>query len=645
MILPFNSQIRKMNQNSLINPALILILIACFFSQKSYANETLDSGEDPHTWGAAGGLITIELNQGLLDPLGIDVIASRHLLDQQPADPTMYRRLQFEALSIQEIEFDVHNSGIYSFLNGYLHFHGGFQLQIGDRLIDLTDFRVIPHPDAENQFQLVDDRGGVWAEIDHGHFELMGEENAIELRHANLSMTPKMALFLDKPELVGQVFGVVHLRSPVVRKGLNLEVARGACSSPNWPSQSGFDADVTLIAMNQSGFNPVHFFRCQNCNGQSGGPIVIAPNATLENEGTADVPWWEQFTSPQPPYGNDQHPYLIWNLYRLDEDDNFEQIAVSGVKHAFFSVNTDCPCSGGNILWVGCTDTYSAGNNDSSTHMGPRSEILPFSGQWGRCNSFFDSDCDEEQDGFSSGGFINRMQVLEADVNPTDNPNARYFMEAWYIVRDDINIFNSMGYREVQPLWNGSTWTFPVQDDYIQGPVKDIWVDSNSPSINTASELFDTGEGLLRLDMKATELAPGQWKYNYLLTNYEFMRFETAGTEPNLELLSTIGFNEFIVPIGTDVSISNIEFARADRTVGLDWTDSVDSNSVNWSDTGSAPLNWGSSYRFSFVADEPPAEGIVELVPGAGSSLAFQVSTLVPGIPENIFADGFELTL
>ncbi|MEM7289503.1 MAG: hypothetical protein AAF412_03870, partial [Pseudomonadota bacterium] len=302
----------------------------------------------------------------------------------------------------------------------------------------------------------------------------------------------------------------------------------------------------------------------------------------------------------------------------------------------------DCSCSGSNILWVGCTDTYSAGNNDSSTHMGPRSEILPALGQWARCNSFFDSDCNEDQDGFSSDGFINRMQVLEADVNPTDNPNARYFMEAWYVVRDDINIFNSMGYREVQPLWNGATWTFPVQDDYIQGPVKDIWVDGSSPPPNADSELLDTGEGLIRLDMKATELAPGQWKYNYLVTNYEFMRFETAGAEPNLELLSAIGFDEFLVPIGSEVSISNVEFARADRTAGIDWDDSTDSNSVHWSDAGDTPLNWGSSYRFSFVADALPSEGAVEIVPGAGNPAPFQIDTLIPGVPESIFTDGFE---
>ncbi|MEM7053452.1 MAG: hypothetical protein AAF446_02775, partial [Pseudomonadota bacterium] len=101
-----------MNRNSLLYIVPILILIACAFSQKSYADDALVAHETSDSWGAAGGSIIIELNQGLLEPLNINVMALRSTMDQRPADPTMYRRLQFEALSIQEIGFDVQNSGI-----------------------------------------------------------------------------------------------------------------------------------------------------------------------------------------------------------------------------------------------------------------------------------------------------------------------------------------------------------------------------------------------------------------------------------------------------------------------------------------------------------------------------------------------------
>jgi len=38
-----------------------------------------------------------------------------------------------------------------------------------------------------------------------------------------------------------------------------------------------------------------------------------------------------------PPHTNDQHPYLVWNFYRL-ADGRLEQIGVSGAKHAFLTI-------------------------------------------------------------------------------------------------------------------------------------------------------------------------------------------------------------------------------------------------------------------------------------------------------------------
>ena len=76
---------------------------------------------------------------------------------------------------------------------------------------------------------------------------------------------------------------------------------------------------------------------------EAGVRVVIAPSATLRNVGTADVPWYPKFhtgvgeTYPQP-YDRDQHPFLVWALYR-QTGEVFEQLAVSEAKHAFFTVN------------------------------------------------------------------------------------------------------------------------------------------------------------------------------------------------------------------------------------------------------------------------------------------------------------------
>ncbi|MDP1270723.1 hypothetical protein, partial [Klebsiella pneumoniae] len=65
---------------------------------------------------------------------------------------------------------------------------------------------------------------------------------------------------------------------------------------------------------------------------------IVIPTARLQNSGAADVPWYRQFTGTFPPYNNDQHPYLMWNLYQ-EKDGRFTQIAASALKHAFYTTN------------------------------------------------------------------------------------------------------------------------------------------------------------------------------------------------------------------------------------------------------------------------------------------------------------------
>lgn len=606
--------------------------------------------ESSTTWSVAGGEIVLELNQGVLSPLGIDAAAVRAREDDRPEHPLGYRRLRFEGLSIQKIQFSAPGGAVAEFFGGHLHYHGGLRLQANNAVLDLIDFRIAPHPEHQGVFQLLDRDDRPWATLDHGHYELVDEGAALELRHANLSMTANMAELIGQPTLAGQVIGVAHLRAPVVSAG-SLEPVRGSqCSGPNWPTEPGFEADVALTALNASGnFAVVHFLRCQDCNGATGGPVVIAPNAKLRNVGTADVPWWEQFTPPQPPYGNDQHPFLVWNLYRLGGDGRFEQIGVSGVKHAFFTVNSgpDCPCAGGNILWTECEDTYSAGNNDIGSYLAPRDEVVPSDGLWGRCNSLFDPDCDAIQEGRTSDPFDNRLRVMEADLDPAANPGARYFIEAWYVVRDDVNIFNTMGWREVVPAWDPTIddgiWTFPVAGDFSEGPAIDAWVNPSALGTGEDSALLETGDGKARVSVVITDLQNGTWRYDYVVMNHDFMRAEFAGTEPNLELLSNVGFNAVEVPVAVAASVSESGFARADRTLGQDWTVMIQPKVVRWENSVDTPLNWGTAFRFSLVADRAPGPTTFRLYPDSGGAPA-GVSILGPEQPEVLFRDGFELS-
>ena len=634
----------KMNSKVAWFPWIVLFLLTSGLSAVVMAAPD----EVSTTWSVAGGEIVFELNQGVLSPLGIEVDAVKALADTRPKHPLGYRRLRFEGLSIQKIQFSAPGGAVEAFFGGYLHYHGGLRLKVGDAVLDLADFRVAPHPEHQGLFQLLDRDGTAWATLDHGHHELVDDSAALELRHANVSMTAEMADWAGKPGLAGQVFGAAHVRAPVVSAG-SLEPVRGSqCSSPTWPTSLEVDADVALIDIPEvprSSDGPipsVYFLRCSDCNGEIGGPVIIAPNAKLRNEGTADVPWWEQFTAPQPPYSNDQHPYLIWNLYRIDSDGGFEQIGASAVKHAFFTVNSNCPCTGGNILWTGCEDTYSASNNDMGEFLAPRQEIVPAEGLWGRCGSFFDPDCQGTQINQSPEEvFLNRMQVLERDLDPVRNPGARYLVEAWYVVRDDVDIFNTMGWREISPTWNGSTWEFPVAGDFREGPALDAWVDPAEPAVGQANALLATDDGRVRVSVVVDDLGDGNWSYDYVVMNHDFMRAETAGAAPDLQILSNTGLNAVEVPLAEAAQVSDTGSARADRTRGQDWPGTIEAEAVRWENPGDTALDWGTAFRFSLVADRPPGPVTFRLYPNiAGAALG--VSVPGPELPELLFGDGFE---
>jgi hypothetical protein len=593
-------------------------------------------------WAVAGGRIQLELNQGVLDPLGITAEIIGSVEPPTQSHPLGYRGATFEGLTLQRIDFSAPHGAIREFTGGYLQYHGGLTLTVGDRTLDATDFRMAPHPDFPTRFRLLDRAGTPWAVLDHGHFELVDdarghEHGALEIRHANLSMTSELAALVGDPGLEGQPFGRASLRAPVVRAGAITAVRGSQCSDPNWPTDPGFEADISLIDMAQYRTDPtVGAVACPGCDGASGGIVAVTPNATLENTGTADVPWWEQFTAPQEPYGNDQHPYLVWNLYRLD-DGRFEQIGVSGLKHAFFTINDNCPCPGGNVVWVGCQDVYSIASNNINRYLAPRGEIIPATGQWGRCGSLFDADCDGQQsrNERSDGPLDNRMLVVESDLA---DPGARYFIEAWYVVRDDIDRFNTMGWREIDPTWNGSIWTFPTVGEFTQGPALDAWADDAGARWDRV--VVETEDGALSVVVRAFDTGGG-WRYDYVVMNHDWMRAVTAGAEPDLQIISNLGFTAVELPRDPAGAVGSLSSARADRSRGGDWPGVVEAEFVRWSDPGDTPLDWGRGFRFSLTADQAPGPSTLRLSPGDGSP-DLGAPILGPALPEALFGNGFE---
>lgn len=426
------------------------------------------------------------------------------------------------------------------------------------------------------------------------------------------------------------------------------------CASPLWTDSPGLLTDVALTSL---GSQAPSWGCSGNCTGSAEDAVVwFSPHAWLENLGQTDVPWNDWLGSAQsagvPPYGNRQHPLLVWNLYRVDAAGRIEQIGRSGVKHAYFAANMQCDCNGGHVFWaadrvpngLGCSDVYSAANNNEGRRLGPRSEILPASATWGRCGSVFDPDCDgiALDHGLAAPTF--RMQVREADLAATLNPGAEYLLEAWYLVRGDALRDNSIRHVRASTNWNGSSWSALVfvPESQRSGPALDSWVEPGSGSAMAMQSHAGAGDGELRLAVRVTALEGGRYRYDYALLNLDVAHPVTEGGEPNLRVLSNRGIDRFALPLPTASSIDGIEFADG-TGLAQPWSASQAQGQLTFAaGPDSASLDWGSLFRFSLVADRPPVRG--EAIAGFGRdgyAASYVLQTLLPDA-DGVFRDGFE---
>jgi hypothetical protein len=119
----------------------------------------------------------------------------------------------------------------------------------------------------------------------------------------------------------------------------------------------------------------------------SGTQVGLALGTDSCNAGVENLNW---FALP-----NNDHPVIPQNLYRMSggtlNNDRFEQIGQSNVKHAFTALTLNlcgfgCNGIGGSQLGSGCSDPYSAGLN-SGPNLGSRAWINPFTGFYPRGDS------------------------------------------------------------------------------------------------------------------------------------------------------------------------------------------------------------------------------------------------------------------
>lgn len=617
-------------------------------------------------WSAWGGTVEVRWNRDLAGDVGMQISAARGALPGL----TMRGRDQFDLRRAGSLEFHVERGYFRGFDGGSLQANGGYTIQLADgSSINLSDFRLVPAAGEPLILNFVGSDGKVWFYIDRLMYELLDNDRTLAVGAMDMRISAALANRIGHPEVSGLAIADLAMTTEVQTQGSG---AMPMAQNPHWAGSAAPDGGTYEADLFMQSFN-MQYSRCQGCTGPSGtGKVVFTPSSTLKNNvnagslavtipgqgdlGTssakwaASIPWNQKFSGNSAPYGNDQHPYLIWNLYRIDADGRISQIGRSGVKHAWLTTNGGCldPADhDSHILGRGCTDTYGTGNNDTSSDLGPRSEIVPATGVWGRCGSIYDPNCVGSSTANPNGSYDQRLIVREPQISVEKNPGATYLFESWYIAREDINPYNSMATVTGQPNWSGSTWSPGGGSNYKLGPAIDRWVDPANPGANAKSSELVAPEGHAKVAVKVVDIGNGQWRYDYAVMNVDFARAVTTGSAPNVRVLSNQGFDSFSVPVASGSLVAALPGNAGELDPSVNWRASTVGGRVDWSSDPSRPgfrtpslgtsalpktLDWGVMYSFSLISNKAPVNGTATLhVAQAGSPASYDVATLVPG--------------
>ena len=613
---------------------LIISMSSLVVAEETWLNLVEDSAKQDELqqdWRADGGTMDLLFFHDLLDTHGIQVEGVGSY------DKNNWTENHF-ILPIKDIgglSLKVPYGNLIGVDEGALHLSGSFTFRGKNQSFEFKGLKLQSSRKAQKKgdvvgFELVNDLGQSLFQLDHVHATLDEKNNHLNMANIDVSVSATLAKILGQPNLQGLVVAQAHIQSNLTLPlngyvDIN-DIRGGSCAArPLWPGDprpsdgQPAEADVALIEM-----------QAQQRRNLGNGHVVITPSATLKNVGDldgADVAWYQKFSGTYDPYGNAQHPFLIWNMYR-EIDGRFEQIGVSGVKHAFLTINSACTvnCGNSHILWPGCEDIYGMGNNDSGGSLGPREGIEAYGGLWEQQCSFFDQDCNNSQDNSSNGTDENRMVVADANLG---DPSANYYISAWYVIRDDINIYNTMGYKPYAVTGSAGNWSLSPASALTTGPASDQYVAPDTIDLvaGTASQrILQVGEGHLTVAVKVNALAGGLYRYNYMIENFDY--------DPQVQSVS--------LPLSQLSSLTDLVFVDTDQDALNDWVMTHENDVLTLTSPADNELDWGILYSFSFTTDAEPTTGDVTLVGLENAGSSFSSSVIVPNVDDLIFENSFE---
>ncbi|PWT83322.1 MAG: hypothetical protein C5B44_00800, partial [Acidobacteria bacterium] len=473
--------------------------------------------------------------------------------------------------------------------------------------------------------------GFTFFNIEGNLYDYNAEDQSLVIKEGRLRLSEEFATKLGRPADAGSLVGNISITAKMRQIEVTHEV-NGEVISAQLPAAPTLVPGPDVIVGDLSSLQQF---------GSSGTQVGLAVATDSCNAGQEPLHW---FALPQ----ND-HPVIPQNLYRMsggpNNNDRFEQIGQSWLKHAFTALQNDicgfgCQPSGtGTLLGAGCSDPYSASLNASQNSLGSRAWVNPFTGDYPGSNP-----SPNNHTGHTHTGTSHRILVEINDLNTTLNPGATYYAESQYVTPHEYawcqahpgqcNMYNNASYRRFN-VTGTTSFTFSAVGSTVQSKAAvSAWLGSQSVNVEPVPGV----DGFAVVAYKVTNPSPGVWHYEYAVYNQNLDR----------------AIQSFSVAVPAGVNITNIGFHAPpqapafanDGTVGsaglssTPWTPTLTSTSLTW-DTETFAVNpnanairWGTLYNFRFDADQPPttASGTVGFFK-TGSPLTIQIQGPSGGNP------------
>src|SRR5438093_5284487 len=251
--------------------------------------------------------------------------------------------------------------------------------------------------------------------------------------------------------------------------------------------------------------------------------VGLGVGTTSCNAGDQPLDWFA--------LSNTDHPVIPQNFYRMSggatNDDRFEQIGQSWLKHAFtalegnacnFGCNTS-GCTTGTHLCPGCSDPYGSSLNASQGGIGSRAWVNPFTG-------VFPSGANNHG-GHTHTGTSHRLTIASSDLDPAQNTGATYFAEGQYITPHEYtwcqqnpgqcNMYNNASYRQFTVSGSGDSYSFsPLGSTVRMQPAIMAWTGA---TISNMLQPDPGNDGVFFVGYKVTGPNNGVWHYEYAIYN------------------------------------------------------------------------------------------------------------------------------